>query len=42
MFTAYLYLGRRNRELRLHWSDIQPYTFTEKGVSRDDPEPRYV
>ncbi len=30
LFLCYLYLGRRNRELRLLWQDIEPYTFTNK------------
>jgi len=42
LFTAYLYLGRRNRELRLLWQDIEPYTFTdEKGQSYQGHRYRY-
>jgi len=41
MFLCYLYLGKRNRELRLRWGDIQPYTFIEKGVSREGYRFRY-
>ncbi len=41
MFFCYLMLGKRNRELRLRWEDIQPYTFVENGVSREGYRFRY-
>ncbi len=43
MFTAYLMLGRRNRELRLRWQDIEPHDFTTRdGVSYRGYRYRYL